>query len=130
MKRKVLAGSRIVQAAPDPARRHQPGDLDAGRCARLGASGSAEGTWARDLLEWTLSAWSANEVYIWDLVAAVAATDPALCPEVPLAVEVVVASGTEQGRTAVVKGGTLDVGVCLQPKAAQIKARAAGVFGR
>ena len=93
------------------------------------ASGSAEGALAGDLLEWMLSAWSAREVYIWDLVAAVSTTDPALCPETPLSVEVVIAPGPEQGRTAVVDGAP-NVGACLAPDAAQIKARVAGVLGR
>jgi len=68
-------------------------------------------------------------MYVWDLVAAVQATNPALCPEVSLSVEIVTSPGPEQGRTAVIQGDP-NVAVCLNPDSGQIKALAASILGR
>ncbi len=92
------------------------------------SSSSAEGALAGDLLQWMLNSWSPKGVYIWDLVAAVQATNPALCPEASLAVDIITTPGSEQGRTAVVQE-TPNVGVCLEPDAEQIKALAAYIIG-
>ena len=54
---------------------------------------SSEGVLARDLLRWMLDSWSPEGVYVWDLVAAVQATRPQVCPEVHLALEVITAPG-------------------------------------
>jgi inosine-uridine nucleoside N-ribohydrolase len=93
------------------------------------SSGSPEGALAAELLQWMLDSWSVQRVYIWDLVAAVNATDPALCPEVPLAVDIVVAPGLEQGQT-VVTDQLPNVTVCLDPDPEGIKALTAAVLGR
>lgn len=93
------------------------------------ASGVPESTLAGDLLQWMLQSWSQTGVYVWDLVTAVHATDPGLCPEVPLSLEVNVAPGPEQGRT-VIAGQLPNVMVCLKPDTEQIKALATGVLGR
>ena len=92
-------------------------------------SNSAEGIMAGTLLQWMLDSWSPKGVYIWDLVAAIQATDAAICPEVSLPVNIVTSAGLEQGRTAVVKG-VPNVAVCLNPDAGQVKALAASILGR
>ena len=63
-----------------------------------------------------LASWSTENLYIWDLVAAVTATDARLCPEVQLALEVVTTPGDEQGRL-VVADGPANIWVCLDPDA-------------
>jgi purine nucleosidase/pyrimidine-specific ribonucleoside hydrolase len=82
---------------------------------------------AGDFLEWMLRSWSLEAAYIWDLVAAVSATDPELCPEVQLALNVELDPGPEQGRT-IVEGDSANVWVCLDPDSEQIRARVAGIF--
>ena len=84
---------------------------------------------AGDFLEWMLRSWSLEAAYIWDLVAAVSATDPGLCPEVQLALEVDLDAGSEQGRTIVV-GKSANAWVCLDPDSEQIRARVAGILGQ
>ncbi len=79
--------------------------------------------WPENLLQWMLDSWSPKGVYIWDLATAVEATDPALCPEVPLAVDILVAPGPDQGRT-VITDQTPNVSVCLDPDPGQIQALA------
>ena len=64
---------------------------------------------------------------IWDLVAAVQATDQSICPEVPTALEVVTAPGPEEGRTKIVDEQA-NITVCLEPDAARVKSLAASVF--
>jgi inosine-uridine nucleoside N-ribohydrolase len=75
-----------------------------------------------------LRSWSPDGVYIWDLVAAVNATNPALCPEVLLSVDINVAPGPEQGQT-VITDQPPNAAVCLEPDGEQIKALAAQVLG-
>jgi len=93
------------------------------------SSGSPEGILAGKLLQWMLETWSAKSAYIWDLVAAINATDSALCPEVPLAVDILVEPGPNQGRT-VVTDQPQNATVCLNPDAEQMRGLAAGVLGR
>jgi inosine-uridine nucleoside N-ribohydrolase len=76
-----------------------------------------------------LTSWSSSGVYLWDLVAAIQTTDPSLCPEVPLSLEVSVATGPGQGQT-VDTDGTPNVAACLEPNSEQLRALAAGVLGR
>ena len=57
------------------------------------------------------------------------AADPALCPEVSLSLDVLVAPGPDQGRTVIVDQAPNAI-VCLAPDTDQIKALAAGVLGR
>jgi inosine-uridine nucleoside N-ribohydrolase len=91
------------------------------------ASSSPEGIMAGKLLQWMLDSWSQKNVYIWDLVAAVQATNPSICPEVSLAIDIVTASGPEQGRTVVTQD-TPNVSVCLNPDIGQIKSLAASIL--
>jgi pyrimidine-specific ribonucleoside hydrolase len=90
-------------------------------------SGTPESRRAADLLKWMLDNWSPQGVFIWDLVAAVQATNPAVCPEVQLAVQIVTTPGEEQGRTLAVDG-IPNVSVCLEPDAGQVKALVAFVL--
>jgi purine nucleosidase/pyrimidine-specific ribonucleoside hydrolase len=92
-------------------------------------SGTPAGALAGDLLQWMLDSWSSTGVYIWDLATAVEATDPALCPEVPLAVDILVAPGPDLGRT-VITDQTPNVSVCLDPDPGQIQALARAILGR
>jgi inosine-uridine nucleoside N-ribohydrolase len=93
------------------------------------ASGSPESGVASQILQFMLSSWSEKGVYIWDLVAAAQATNPKICPEAALALDVITASGPEQGRT-VVKEGAPNVEVCLDPNRQQVKLLAASVFNQ
>lgn len=92
------------------------------------SSRTPEGELAEALLEWMLDAWSVSSVYIWDLVAAINATDPALCPPVELALDVNTASGPDQGQIVIGEQGH-PVTVCLDPDPAQMRSLAAAVFG-
>jgi purine nucleosidase/pyrimidine-specific ribonucleoside hydrolase len=91
-------------------------------------SRSPEGALAAGLLQWMLDSWPAESVYIWDLVTAAIATNPAVCPEVSLAVNIRTAPGPEQGQTVVAEGVPNTV-ACLDPDAGQVKAMAAAILG-
>ncbi len=92
------------------------------------ASGTAEGVLAGDLLQWMLDSWFPEGVYAWDLVAAVNATDAALCPEVSLSLDILVAPGPDQGRM-VLRDQAPNAIVCLDPDSEQVKALAMTVLG-
>jgi inosine-uridine nucleoside N-ribohydrolase len=91
------------------------------------SSSSLEGGLAGNLLNWMLTSWSSNGVYIWDLVAAVQAPNPKICPEVALALKIVTEPGPEQGQT-MVNQGSPNVGVCLEPDSGQIKALSTSII--
>lgn len=90
--------------------------------------GQAEGILAGEMLRWMLDNWNPDGATVWDLVAALHAADPALCPETPLALTVSAAPGPQQGQTALTQGAP-NVLVCLAPDLEKMKARAALVFG-
>jgi len=92
------------------------------------ASTSPEGVMASNLVEWMLNSWSPEGVYVWDLVAALQATNPALCTEAPLAIDIVTTPGPEQGRT-VASEEKPNTEVCLNPDVGQMKALAAATLG-
>lgn len=92
------------------------------------ALGTPESAWAADILTRTLDSWSTDRMYVWDLVAAVNASDARLCPEVLLGLDVEIAPGPEQGRTVIVNGPANAI-VCLEPDVEQIKARVARILG-
>ena len=75
-----------------------------------------------------LDSWSVKQGYIWDLVAALNATDPSLCPQVRLTVEVRVTPGPDQGQTVISDLGH-PISACLDPDREQMKSLAAGVLG-
>jgi len=83
---------------------------------------------AGEFLDWMLRSWSLDAAYIWDLVAAVAATDPRLCSEVQLALDVNIDPGLDQGQT-ILTDETANVWVCLEPNPGQIRARVEGILG-
>jgi purine nucleosidase/pyrimidine-specific ribonucleoside hydrolase len=93
------------------------------------SSAIPETNMAGEILEWMLRSWSLDAAYIWDLVAAVAATDPNLCPEVHLALDVVLEQGSEQGQT-IVDDEPANAWVCLDPVSTQIKLRVATILGQ
>lgn len=84
---------------------------------------------AGNILKWMLQSWSLENAYIWDLVAAVAATDPGLCPEEPLAIEVELEPGPKQGQLILTEEPA-NVLVCLEPIAPQIKLRVSEIFNQ
>lgn len=90
---------------------------------------TSEGAFAADILRWMLRSWSTDNAYIWDLAAATVMTDPRLCPEVPLSLDVVVEAGPEQGRTIIVDGAGNSL-VCLEPDTAQIKLSVSDILGQ
>ncbi|MGD1993844.1 MAG: nucleoside hydrolase [Anaerolineae bacterium] len=93
------------------------------------AAGTSEGALAGDILQWMLDSWFPEGVYAWDLVAAVNATGAAVCPEVPLSLDILVAPGPDQGRMVVVDQAPNAI-VCLDPDSEQIRALATAVIGR
>jgi pyrimidine-specific ribonucleoside hydrolase len=98
---------------------------------RAWAGGSLpEGDRAADILNGLFESWSTDSVIIWDLVAAIQASDPAFCSEQPYAVAVVVDPGPEQGRTVVAAGRSPNTTVCLEPDPELVRARAASILGR
>lgn len=101
-------------------------ELDAQQWA---SARTPEGSLAANLLRWMLRSWSTQNTYIWDLVAAVATSDLRLCPQVPLALNVVVDPGAEQGRTMIVDRAA-NTQVCLEPDAAQVRLRAEGILSK
>ncbi len=93
------------------------------------ASNSPEGKLAGEVLQWMLNSWSKHGVYVWDLVTAVKTSNPSICPEVSLAIDIITEPGREQGRTKVVQGDP-NTSVCLNPDTKQVKASAAFIFGQ
>jgi pyrimidine-specific ribonucleoside hydrolase len=93
------------------------------------ASASPEGVLAGKLLQRMLDSGSSQGIYVWDLVAAVAATDPALCPAITRSIDVLTAPGPDQGRT-VVTDQPHNTTICLDPDPEQVKALAAAILGR
>lgn len=90
---------------------------------------SNEGDLAGATLQMLLDSWGVERLFVWDLVAAVQATNPALCSEVPLALSVETAPGETQG-DLLKTGGNPNVSVCLEPDAAQVRALAKAILGR
>lgn len=82
---------------------------------------------AVDLIQMTLDAWGVEEAFVWDLVAAIAASWPETCPETRLPLDVVTLPGPEQGRTVPVEQAE-NIYVCLDPDPAKMKAAADAVF--
>jgi purine nucleosidase/pyrimidine-specific ribonucleoside hydrolase len=91
-------------------------------------SKSPEGAMAGELLQWMLDSWSPSGVYVWDLAAAVQATNSTVCPEVRLAINIFTNPGPEQGRTVVTQGEP-NVSVCFDPDIGQIKSLSTFILG-
>ncbi len=90
------------------------------------ASPALESGMASSLLQWMLDSWSPQGVYVWDLVTATLATNPALCKEISMGLDVITAQGPDQGRT--VESDSQNVSVCLDPDSGQVKALAEIIF--
>ena len=88
------------------------------------------GLLAANLLEWMLQRMSPDGVYVWDLVAAVIATIPALCEQQPLNVRVVTKSGDQQGRTLVDNTALPNAKVCILPDEDAMRKHVSAVFGQ
>jgi pyrimidine-specific ribonucleoside hydrolase len=93
------------------------------------SSGSREGVLAGVLLNWMLASWNSTSVYVWDLVAAVQTSDPAMCSEIPLSLDVILSPAPNQGQT-VVTNQSPNVNVCLTPDAGRMRALADATLGR
>ncbi len=81
---------------------------------------SDEGKLAGNLVQWMLDVWSVDSVYIWDLVAAVQTTQPEVCPETAMGLEIVTDPGLDQGRTQIADREA-NVLVCLNPDPEKVK---------
>jgi len=84
---------------------------------------------AGEILNWMLRSWSLDAGYIWDLVASVVATDPMLCPDVQISLDINVDHGPDQGMM-ILANETPNVWVCLDPDIEQIRARVDGILGK
>lgn len=93
------------------------------------SSTATETVLAGNTLKWMLRSWGIDTVYVWDLVAAVVAADPRVCPEVLLSLDVMVDPGPEQGRTMLVDGPA-NAQVCLEPNPGQVRALVGQTLGR
>jgi inosine-uridine nucleoside N-ribohydrolase len=71
--------------------------------------------------------WSTNQAIIWDLLAAVVMADSRLCPLTPLALDVTITPGPDQGQI-LVKQTVSNADVCLQPDISQVKLNVADIF--
>ena len=82
---------------------------------RWKSSNSPGSQLAVNLLEWMLQTMSPGGVYVWDLVAGVIATTPALCELQPSHVRVITKPGDQQGRTIIDRTATPNANVCILP---------------
>ncbi len=92
------------------------------------ASGTPEGILAAELLRWMLRSWSPKGIFVWDLVAAVNTTDPDLCRQKKVNVQVVTEPGDQQGRTVVDKSQPENTSACMKPKVKAVKKHVKRVF--
>jgi pyrimidine-specific ribonucleoside hydrolase len=96
------------------------------------ASGTPEGKLAAEILRWYLHYLDdmyPEGVYIWDLVAAVNTTNPDLCQQEQVHIQVVTESGEEEGRTVVVRDQPANATAYLAPKVDEIKHLVAQILG-
>jgi pyrimidine-specific ribonucleoside hydrolase len=90
----------------------------------LEASGTPEGKLTAEILRVYLA--YLQDIYpdgpsVWDLVSAVNATDPHLCEQEQLHVQIVTESGVEEGRTVIVQGRPPNLTAYMRPDADRIK---------
>jgi inosine-uridine nucleoside N-ribohydrolase len=90
--------------------------------------GSSAGSLSANLLRWMLRGSRTDRVYIWDLSAAVALTDARLCLQTPLALDIIIEPGPEQGRTSILEDQAPNARVCLEPEAEQVKMRVENIL--
>jgi inosine-uridine nucleoside N-ribohydrolase len=69
------------------------------------------------LLQW----WNPKGIYIWDLDTAVVASNPGVCPGERLHVDVMTATGSQEGRTVVRPGESATVSACLRLDSYSVK---------
>lgn len=85
---------------------------------------------AADLWDSMIDTWTADDVMMWDLTAAVAMLEPQFCPFIPLHLDVVTEDGPHSGQTAVVPGEEPNIGVCLNPDAEKIRQHLIDIFSK
>jgi len=83
---------------------------------------------AADLWDSMISTWSADEVMMWDLTAAIAMMEPQFCSFIPLHLDVVTLDRTHAGQTVVVPGAEPNIAVCLDPQADRMRQHLIEVF--
>jgi purine nucleosidase/pyrimidine-specific ribonucleoside hydrolase len=96
------------------------------------ACGTPEGRLAAEILRRSLvylRDMFPEGVHLWDLVAAVHATNPDLCQREQVHIQVVTESGEEEGRTVVGRDQPANATVCLTPKADGMKRLVARILG-
>lgn len=93
------------------------------------ASDALVGSMAAQLLRQTMSDWSSLSVLVWDLVAALNASDRGLCRWQDLHLNIVVDEGTSEGQTVVGASGPANANACLDPDPTAYKNLARDVFG-
>ena len=77
-----------------------------------------------------LHSWPAQSIHVWDLVAAVTASDPTVCPEMLLAVDILVSAQARSRPDRHHQIGLPNTAVCLNPDPQQVRALAAATLGR
>jgi purine nucleosidase/pyrimidine-specific ribonucleoside hydrolase len=90
--------------------------------------GRGEGTIAAELLDRQLSDWSASEVYIWDLVAAINTGDSQFCETEEHHVEVITEGEDLLGQTVVNSGLAKNALVCMKPDSKAMRNHVTEVF--
>jgi inosine-uridine nucleoside N-ribohydrolase len=96
------------------------------------ASGTVEGKLAAEILRWYLNYLTDLDpegAFLWDLLAAINATDPDLCQGEEVHVQVLTDPGEEEGRTIVVNDQPPNATAFLNPQVEKIKNLAAQVYG-
>ena len=98
------------------------------------ASGTPEGELAAEILRRFLSFVKdvfpeAEGYYWWDVVAAANVTEPDLCQQKEVHMQIVTEPGDQQGRTVVVSDQPANTGAFLRPQGEQIKQHVAQTFG-
>jgi inosine-uridine nucleoside N-ribohydrolase len=124
----VFASGVPIRLTPlDSTDRVQWGESDA---LAWEASGGRVGSMAGQLLRQTMTDWSSPSVLIWDLVAALNASDRGLCSWEDLHIDVEVDEGISEGQTVVAPGEAVNASACFDPDPTASKDLAKAVFGR
>jgi len=124
----VFASGVDIRLTPlDSTDRVQWGESDA---MAWEASDSPVGSIAAQLLRQTMADWSSPSVLIWDLVAALNASDRDLCHWEDLYVDIAVDEGMSEGQTVVVANEGANASACVDPDTSAYHDLAKAVFGR
>lgn len=92
-------------------------------------SDGAAGLLAAQLLRQTMRDWSSPSVLIWDLVAALNASERRLCQWEDLHIAISVDEGTSEGQTVILPAEAANARVCLDPDPTAFQELARDVLG-